>query len=502
SKSRSLSDIIRLAQGIHDNLKTSPPVYDKPEPARIQVLLYVSSIDAINEASMDFTVGLLLHLKWLDERIISDKAKGMFDESKVESFDFDTENIKKVWVPDIFFPNEKKGSFHDIMNLNQMMTLYKDGSVLYISRLSVTLSCPMDLLNYPFDKQTCHLFIMSFGYSEEDIVFEWHNSSNENAGHMYPAAEPVVLDKAIVLPQFEVTKGPKIASSVTDRPLDSVIDRVIFRVIDRVLDSVIDRVIDRIIDRVIDRVIFRVIDRILDSVIGRVIDRVIDRVIFRVIDRVLDSVIDRVLDSVIDRVLDSVIMSNHSCIQAEFHLARNIGFYIVQMYIPSMLIVMLSWISFWLNANSVPGRVSLGLLTVLTITTQSSSVNAALPKVSYTKAIDVWMSTCLVFVFAALLEFSVVNVLSRRESIRCFSLKNMFSIPADGEKEEGPPTLCEMRVPLDGFQDAESQKKRRFGKKGIVYAVYVDVAARFLFPVCFVMFIIVYWGVYGSQSGA
>ncbi|KAH9510034.1 Glycine receptor subunit alpha-2 [Bulinus truncatus] len=252
------------------------------------------------------------------------------------------------------------------------------------------------------------------GYSEEDIVFEWHNSSNENAGHMYPAAEPVVLDKAIVLPQFEVTK---------------------------------------------------------------------------------------VMPSICNKRYHQKI-GNHSCIQAEFHLARNIGFYIVQMYIPSMLIVMLSWISFWLNANSVPGRVSLGLLTVLTITTQSSSVNAALPKVSYTKAIDVWMSTCLVFVFAALLEFSVVNVLSRRESIRCFSLKNMFSIPADGEKEEGPPTLCEMRVPLDGFQDAESQKKRRFGKKGIVYAVYVDVAARFLFPVCFVMFIIVYWGVYGSQSGA
>lgn len=35
-------------------------------------------------------------------------------------------------------------------------------------------------------------------------------------------------------------------------------------------------------------------------------------------------------------------------------------------------------------------------------------------RVSYIKAIDLWMSTCLVFVFAALIEFAVVNVLSRR----------------------------------------------------------------------------------------
>ena len=36
-------------------------------------------------------------------------------------------------------------------------------------------------------------------------------------------------------------------------------------------------------------------------------------------------------------------------------------------------------------------------------------------RVSYIKAIDLWMSTCLVFVFAALIEFAVVNVLSRRK---------------------------------------------------------------------------------------
>ena len=80
---------------------------------------------------------------------------------------------------------------------------------------------------------------------------------------------------------------------------------------------------------------------------------------------------------------------------------------------PSILIVILSWVSFWLNIDATPARVSLGLLTVLTMTTASTGANASLPRVSYIKAIDVWMSMCLIFVFTALLEFAVVNVISR-----------------------------------------------------------------------------------------
>ena len=99
------------------------------------------------------------------------------------------------------------------------------------------------------------------------------------------------------------------------------------------------------------------------------------------------------------------------------------------MYIPSILVVVLSWISFWLNVNAVPGRISLGVLTVLTMTTQSGGVNSSLPTVSYTKAIDIWMSTCLLFVFLALIEFAVANVLVRKDMNKGFKLSNLFSIP-------------------------------------------------------------------------
>jgi Neurotransmitter-gated ion-channel transmembrane region len=90
----------------------------------------------------------------------------------------------------------------------------------------------------------------------------------------------------------------------------------------------------------------------------------------------------------------------------------------IQFYIPSVLLVILSWVSFWISVDAVVARVNIGLLTVLTLTTQSTGSSGQLPRVSYIKAIDVWMSTCLVFAFASLIEFALVNVWSRREARR------------------------------------------------------------------------------------
>ena len=102
----------------------------------------------------------------------------------------------------------------------------------------------------------------------------------------------------------------------------------------------------------------------------------------------------------------------------DLHLTRKYGYQLIQEFIPSALIVMLSWVSFWISLDAVPARISLGLLSVLTMTTQSSGSRANLPEVSYIKAIDIWMSVCMLFVFAALIEYALVNVLDRKQRRR------------------------------------------------------------------------------------
>lgn len=75
----------------------------------------------------------------------------------------------------------------------------------------------------------------------------------------------------------------------------------------------------------------------------------------------------------------------YSCVRFDFWMKRSMGYYVTQVFIPSFLIVFLSWVSFWLDIEAVPARISLGLLTVLTMTTQSAGARNNLPKVSYLK---------------------------------------------------------------------------------------------------------------------
>ena len=117
----------------------------------------------------------------------------------------------------------------------------------------------------------------------------------------------------------------------------------------------------------------------------------------------------------------------YTCIQALFILKREIGYYVIQIYIPSFLLVILSWachhssssgwpygwpygrpeeflqfsakvltcslmssviskkVSFWISIEATPARISLGITTVLTISSMRNGAAMSLPKVSYIK---------------------------------------------------------------------------------------------------------------------
>ena len=94
---------------------------------------------------------------------------------------------------------------------------------------------------------------------------------------------------------------------------------------------------------------------------------------------------------------------NYSRLSCEIQFVRSMGYYLIQIYIPSSLIVVISWVSFWLNRGATPARVTLGVTTVLTMTSLTSSTNSQLPKISYMKSIDIYLSFCFIMVFASLI---------------------------------------------------------------------------------------------------
>lgn len=50
-----------------------------------------------------------------------------------------------------------------------------------------------------------------------------------------------------------------------------------------------------------------------------------------------------------------------------------------------------------------------GITTVLTMTTLSTIARKSLPKVSYVTAMDLFVSVCFIFVFAALIEYGTLH---------------------------------------------------------------------------------------------
>lgn len=75
--------------------------------------------------------------------------------------------------------------------------------------------------------------------------------------------------------------------------------------------------------------------------------------------------------------------------------------------------VMLSWISFWMDRYYIGERVSLGITTVLTIVFLLGSSNSTMPRVSYAKAIDWYLIGSFIFVFSTLVTDLLVYRFSR-----------------------------------------------------------------------------------------
>ncbi|KAF6727895.1 Gamma-aminobutyric acid receptor subunit gamma-3 [Oryzias melastigma] len=95
-----------------------------------------------------------------------------------------------------------------------------------------------------------------------------------------------------------------------------------------------------------------------------------------------------------------------------FDLSRRMGYFTIQTYIPCILTVVLSWVSFWIKKDATPARTALGITTVLTMTTLSSVARTSLPRVSYVTAMDLFVTVCFLFVFAALMEYATLNYYS------------------------------------------------------------------------------------------
>jgi hypothetical protein len=61
--------------------------------------------------------------------------------------------LKNAGTPDLFFSNEVTSFIHNTFKTNSYKRVFPSGKIVWSTRLTVTLGCPMDLRYFPFDRQ-------------------------------------------------------------------------------------------------------------------------------------------------------------------------------------------------------------------------------------------------------------------------------------------------------------------------------------------------------------
>ncbi|XP_028295970.1 gamma-aminobutyric acid receptor subunit rho-1-like isoform X2 [Gouania willdenowi] len=202
-----------------------------------------------------------------------------------------------------------------------------------------------------------------------------------------------------------------------------------------------------------------------------------------------------------------------------FTLRRHIFFFLLQTYFPATLMVMLSWVSFWIDRRAVPARVPLGITTVLTMSTIITGVNASMPRVSYIKAVDIYLWVSFVFVFLSVIEYAAVNYLSTlqerkerklRERLPCtcglahpgMMLTSYSEVDANTTgnyalREENGMKRERMLVQLALENDQVTGHVGSTAYSSVWIDTHIiDKYSRVLFPGSYILFNIIYWSIY------
>jgi len=270
--------------------------------------IHITGIGPVSEQDMDYTLDVFFRQRWNDPRLKLDSVN-----ENITELSLSNKMVDRIWTPDTYFYNGEPNSIaHKTTVPNSLLRIYSDGSILYTLRLTIKAKCMMSLIDFPMDVHKCNLVYGSFGYTNDNIRYEWYNQSGKNKG--------VNIDESSRrLNQFVLINFSQSQSTIQHSS------------------------------------------------------------------------------------------GNYSTLEVKLFFKRQIGYFIVQTYLPCILIVILSQMSFWVNKKAVPARTVFGIMTILNLATLSISTRQQLPKVSYTTAMDMYIVTSFVFCFLSLIEFASVN---------------------------------------------------------------------------------------------
>uniref|UniRef100_A0A7M5WYB6 Uncharacterized protein n=2 Tax=Clytia hemisphaerica TaxID=252671 RepID=A0A7M5WYB6_9CNID len=341
-----------------------PFLEDENKTVNINISIYVLNIGNLNTVEMTFEVEMYLELDWMDPRLAFKKYHN--DSYILIAGDTAYDNI---WVPDLFVRNMKYTESSKFLNDLSGVMIYPEGRVWLSSRMRVVSHCEMDLIVYPFDKQSCNLMMISYLYNTGVMSLHW-------------SKDPVVIDK--------MRDGR---------------------------------------------------DRKPDTWMGL-------------------SIVDTKTDQ--KKYVYPITKIEYEFMIATFVMKRKSQYFLLRGFIPSSLLVSLTWASFWLPTSSIPARVALVVTSFLAsiVLYQGSTLH-----VDQMSIMQIYLLGNIAFTGLTLIEFLLAINAERKEN-RVMAVTTQSE--RDGTKGKNSPKYIrkEIRSSVD--------RKARY-MMPVMYLIYVGV---------------------------
>ncbi|XP_070155601.1 pH-sensitive chloride channel 1 isoform X5 [Polyergus mexicanus] len=401
----------------------------------VNVSVLLLSLASPDESSLKYEVEFLLQQQWYDPRLrYSNRSRYEFLNA--------IHHYENIWLPDTYFIMH--GDFKDpIIPVHFALRIYRNGTVNYLMRRHLIISCQGSLNIFPFDDPLCSFAIESISYEQTAITYVWKN--DEGTLRKSPSLTSL---NAYLIKNQTITCPIKVSWRADGQ--------------------------------------------------------------FMVDEDELDD-FGNFKCSLCQRRFEE--QGNYSCLKVDLIFTRDRSFYFTTVFIPGIILVTSSFITFWLEWNAVPARVMIGVTTMLNFFTTSNGFRGTLPVVSNLTAMNVWDGVCMCFIYASLLEFVCVNYVGRKRPMH-----NVVYRPGENpvtQKREGGATTggttgtneivtCTNCGPNPCTHTATNGCTAELRKKDpphpIRVAKTIDVIARITFPIAYFMFLTFFFIHYKGTS--
>ncbi|RVE52889.1 hypothetical protein evm_002546 [Chilo suppressalis] len=359
-----------------------PPV-DGVLTVNVSVLLL--SLASPDESSLKYEVEFLLQQQWYDPRLRY---------SNQSHYDFlnAIHHHEDIWLPDTYFIMH--GDFKDpIIPMHFALRIYRNGTINYLMRRHLILSCQGRLNIFPFDDPLCSFALESISYEQSAITYVWKNDEDtlRKSPSLTTLNAYLIQNQTIPCPIKASWRADGISLYEDDEELTCNLCQRRFEEQGNYSCLKVDLIFTR------DRAFY------------------FTTVFIPGIILVTSSFITFWLEW--NAVPARSMIGNYSCLRVDLIFTRDRSFYFTTVFIPGIILVTSSFITFWLEWNAVPARVMIGVTTMLNFFTTSNGFRSTLPVVSNLTAMNVWDGVCMCFIYASLLEFVCVNYVGRKRPL-------------------------------------------------------------------------------------